>query len=399
MTRTHPSVNHNRRDFLKTALGGTVVLLATGCSATSGSDDDGDEMTFYVGTYTRGGSRGIYRVSMNANSGALQVRNTYGGIQNPSFLAIDPQNRYLFAVGETGDFNGANSGSVASFSIDPASGNLTLISQVPSAGAAPAHISVNDEASLVVVANYNGGNVALLPVDANGSLSAPASVRQHTGSSVHPQRQQRPHAHSIYLDPSESHAVAVDLGIDRLMVYRVDAEAHTLTPADPPSHAVAPGSGPRHLAFHPDGNRAYVINELANSITALDYDSAAGTFSQIETVSTLPEGFTGQNTCAEVRVAPSGRFVYGSNRGHDSIAVFAVNDATGALTPVQHQSTGGDTPRNFEIDPTGRFLVVANQDSNNLVVLAIDPASGELEPTGETATIPVPVCVRFLNPG
>ena len=368
-----------------------------GCSATNTADGGGEEMTFYVGTYTRGGSRGIYRVSMNQDTGAIHVRNSYGGVDNPSFLAIDRGNRFLFAVSETGQYNGIQGGSVASFAIDPASGDLTKLSQQPSRGAAPAHLSVDSETRIVLVANYNGGNVALLPVDEAGMLSAPAAVRQHTGSSINPQRQERPHAHSIYLDPTERFAVAADLGIDRLMIYRVDAEQNALQLSDPPSFALAPGSGPRHMAFHPNGRRAYVINELSSTITACTYDQGSGTFTEIGTVSTLPDGFNGQNTCAEVRVAPSGDFVYGSNRGHDSIAVFAVDGSTGALTPVQHQSTDGRTPRNFEIAPTGRFLIAANQDTNNLVVFAIDPESGRLEETGHTATIPVPVCVRFAR--
>lgn len=387
-------MNQNRRSFLKTSLGGVAVLLS-GCSAASSADGEDAEMALFVGTYTRGGSGGIYRLSMNPESGALRVLDSYGGVENPSFLAISPDNRFLFSVSETGSFMGATTGSVASFAIDATTGNLSKLSQQPSGGAAPAYVCVDSGARFVFVANYTGGNVAMLPVNESGVLAPPVSVRQHTGSSVHPQRQQRPHAHSIVLTPSERFAVAADLGTDRLMVYRIEATA--LVPADPPSYAVTPGDGPRHLAFHPNGRWAYVINELSSSITAYEFDGNAGSFSYIDTISTLPTGFSGQNTCAEVRVAPSGNFVYGSNRGHNSIAAFAVDEASGALGLVQHEPTGGSTPRNFEIDPTGRYVVAANQDSNNLVVLAIDAATGALSPTGETATVPVPVCVRFLS--
>ncbi len=390
-------VMQNRRTFLKTALGGTAALVA-GCSATS-SDDDGEALMLYVGTYSRGGSRGIYRVSMNVANGRLRIENSFPGLQNPAFLAIDPTNRYLFAVSETGEYEGARVGSVASHAIDAATGNLVRISQQPSGGAAPVHVSVAADASFILVANYNGGNVAMLPVDDAGALAPPSSIRQHTGSSVNPQRQERPHAHSIYLDKDERFALAVDLGTDEIRVYRIDRDSNALVPTNPPAYATQPGAGPRHLVFHPNGRRVFVINELSNSITSFDYDTQTGALSPIATVSTLPAGFSGFNTCAEIRMSASGRFVYGSNRGHDSIAVFALDDATGTLTPVQHVSTGGRTPRNFEIDPTGRYLIAANQDSNNLVVFSIDSETGMLEATGETLTIPAPVCVRFRHPG
>lgn len=348
-------------------------------------------MALYVGTYTRGGSRGIYRLTMNAQTGALRVQNSYPGIENPSFLAIDPSGQYLFAVSETDRYENAPGGSVASFAIDAKTGDLTKRSQQPSGGAAPAHVSVNRSASFVVVANYNGGSVSLLPVR-NGVLDPPASVHAHTGSSVHPQRQQRPHAHSIVLDPDEEHAISADLGTDDLWVYRLDEEAPALVPADPSTQPLPPGSGPRHLVFHPDGKHLFVINELASTITAFSY--AAGGFESIATISTLPEDFNGANTCAEIRVAASGRFVYGSNRGHDSIAVFGV-ESSGALSPIQHVPSGGRTPRSFEIDPSGQFLLVANQDSNNVVVYRVDEESGLLTATDHEVVVPVPVCVRF----
>lgn len=348
-------------------------------------------MTFYVGTYTRGGSRGIYRVSMNDATGALKIENSFPGAENPSFLAIDPSNRFLFSVSEAGSV-----GSVVSYAIDSV-GNLSQLSQQSSRGAAPAHISVSDDASFVLVANYNSGSVALLPVNPDGELLAATSVRQHTGSSVNPQRQQEPHAHSINLDRNEQFALAADLGTDEIRVYRIDRDANQLVPTEPPAYDTEPGAGPRHFVFTPNGQRVYVINELSNTMTGYAYDEQTGALSRIDSISTLPAGFSGRNTCAEVRISADGKYLYGSNRGHDSIVVFEVDAATGSLTFLQHMSTGGRTPRNFEIDPTGRFLIAANQDSNNLVVFSIDPSTGMLSETGHTVTIPSPVCVRFSH--
>lgn len=354
-------------------------------------------MDFYVGTYSRAGSRGIYLASLDARSGAVAVREAFGAGENPSFLAIDRERGRLFAVSETGNYQDRPEGSVASFAIDPASGALQELSRQGSGGGAPAHLTVDRRGRFILVANYSGGNVAMLPVDAEGRLSAHTALIQHQGSSLHPQRQTRPHAHSITLDPSERYAIALDLGTDEARVYEIREDAFSLRPTNPPAYRLPAGSGPRHLAFHPQGHRVYVINELASSVTTMAYDEESGALHELQTVTTLPSNYSGQSTCADVHVSAEGDFVYGSNRGHDSIVVYAIDPDSGTLHPVQHISTGGRTPRNFALDPSGRFLIAANQDSNALVVFSVDAASGALAPTGETASVPAPVCVRFLD--
>ena len=261
----------------------------------------------------------------------------------------------------------------------------------------PCYVSVTADGATVLVANYSG-SVASLPANADGRLAPAASFIPHEGSSVHPRRQRGPHAHSIVVDPSGRFALSADLGLDRVLVYRIGQTDGTLTPHDPPGAPVAPGSGPRHLAFHPNGRTLYVITELANTIIVFDWDAEAGTLSERQTIPTLPEGFDGTSYTAEVQVHPSGRFVYGSNRGHDSLAIFAVNADTKTLTLVGHEPTGGARPRHFGIDPTGAFLIAANQDTGNLVVFRIDQQTGRLTRTGGTAQVPSPVCVRFFRP-
>ena len=373
-------------------------LFATGMAATAAQSAQGDgAMRVYVGTYTGGGSEGIYVLEMDPGDGSLSMPVLAGAAENPSFLARHPDGRFLFAVGEVSEVEGKPGGAVRSFAIEPADGTLSPINLKSSGGAGPCHIVVDGEGRNALVANYGGGTVAVLPIGPDGAFEGPSDVEQHQGSGPDPRRQDGPHAHSINLGPSGRFAVAADLGLDRLFVYRYDPEAGTLTANDPPSAAVEPGAGPRHFTFHPDGRHAYVINEMASTVTALDYDAEAGTLSPTTTVSTLPEGFDGSNTTADVHVHPSGRFLYGSNRGHDSIAIFAIDEQTGALTPAGHCSTGGRTPRNFNIDPSGRFLLAANQDSDSIVVLRIDPETGALEPTGASVEVPKPVCILFAT--
>ena len=248
----------------------------------------------------------------------------------------------------------------------------------------------------VLVANYGGGSVACLPIKEDGSLGEATSFIQHEGSGPNPKRQQGPHAHSINVDAANRFAVAADLGLDKLLVYRLDAAAGKLTPNDPPFVAMAPGAGPRHFAFHPGGRYAYAINELNSTVTAMTYDADRGVLKAIQSITTLPEGFAGVNYPAEVQVHPSGKFVYGSNRGHDSIATFAVDAATGKLTSVAHEPTQGKNPRNFGIDPSGRYLLAANQDGNNVVVFRIDAKTGKLTPTGSSIQVTAPVCIKML---
>jgi 6-phosphogluconolactonase len=369
---------------------------AADAARTDANNERNRTMLVYVGTYTGGESKGIYLFRMDPATGKLTPAGVAAETANPSFLAIHPNRRFLYAVGEIGDFAGRKSGAVSAFAIEPKSGALTLLNQQPSRGAGPCHLVVDGPGRNVLVANYGGGSVAALPIAADGRLGEATGFVQHEGSSVNPRRQEAPHAHSINTDRESRFAFAADLGLDRVLIYRLDSEQGTLTPNDPPYASVKPGAGPRHFAFHPGGRYAYVINELDSTLTAFSYDAARGALTELHTLSTLPAGFEGNNSTAEVQVHPSGKFVYGSNRGHHSIAIFAVDAATGRLTPVGHQPTGGRTPRNFGIDPTGTYLIAANQETHTLVVFRIDPATGRLEPTGETAGAPSPVCVKFL---
>lgn len=378
-----------RRTFI--ARLGAGALAAAGCAA---PQNRGSDVTpLYIGTYTRGRSRGIYRARMDAGTGAITVDGVTEGIRNPSYLALSPNHAHLYAVSEVGDFAPLSGGLVA-YEIDRG-GGLRELNRQPSRGADPCYVSVDATGRWLFVANYTGGNAAVLPIASDGSLGEPVEVVQHEGSSADPRRQRGPHAHWVAADPANRFVFVVDLGIDRVAGYRFDASTGALRPAENAGVAARPGAGPRHLDFHPDGRRACVINELDSSLTALSYDPATGSMESLGSVSTLPEGFTGDNSCADVHVHPGGEYVYGSNRGHDSIAVFRMDRATGRLTLVQHQSTLGRVPRNFAIHPGGRFLVAANQESDSLVVFAIDSATGRLSPVGDPIDVPVPVCVRF----
>src|SRR5208282_1446865 len=315
---------------------------------------------------------------------------------NPSFLAIDPSRHFLYAVNEVQNYKGASSGAVSAFAINSQTGNLSLLNQVPTRGADPCYIAFDQTSKYALVANYTGGSVAVFPVQPDGRIGEPSAFVQHRGSSVNKERQEGPHAHWIETTPDNRFAIAVDLGLDELLVYRFDASKGSLTPNDPPYGSLDPGAGPRHLAFHPNGKFAYVVNELQSSITAFSYDSGRGALEKLKTVPTLPKGFSGSNDSAEIEIHPSGKFLFASNRGHDSIAVFSIDNPSGALTLVDHFPTQGKTPRNFEIDPTGKLLFVANQDTNNIVVFRIDPTDGRLTPTGQTLHVPSPVCLKFM---
>lgn len=350
----------------------------------------------YVGTYTGGEGKGVFLFHMDPQTGTLTPRGTSGIVSNPSFLALHPSGRFLYAVSETGGFGGRKTGSVAAFSLDPDTGGMKFLNQEASEGTGPCHLVVDRKGGHVLVANYGSGTAAVLPIRENGGLGPAVSVVRHEGKGPHPRRQEGPHAHSINLSPGGRFAFVADLGIDRVMVYRYDENRGILTPNEPPFVPLAPGSGPRHLAFRPDGRFVYVINELLSTVTVFAFDPSRGALKELQTVSTLPEGFQGQNTTAEVQVTPDGRLLYGSNRGHDSLAIFSIDAALGTLTPCGHQSTQGKTPRNFGIDPSGRWLLVANQGSDSIVVFRIDAGSGRLESVGAPLSVPKPVCVKFL---
>jgi 6-phosphogluconolactonase len=351
-----------------------------------------------IGTYTGGdsGSRGIYMLDRDDRTGALSAPRLAAELDKPSFLAVHPARGVLYAVGEVSKFSGRKTGVVSALAIDPSDGSLSLLGQQPSGGVGPCHLSVDPTGRCVLVANYGGGSIARLPMSAvDGSLGPPSCVIQHQGSSVHPQRQQHPHAHSINSDPSGRYALVCDLGLDKVLVYRLDQPDAGLAPHSPPAAAIAPGSGPRHLAWHTSGRCAYVINELTATVTALSWDAAKGTLREIQSLRALPQGYTGGASAAEIAVDSSGRILLASNRGHDSLAVFRIDPATGMLSAAGHVATG-KSPRHFAIDPTGRQVIVANQGSSTLVVFALDVASATLTRVGSPIPVPAPVCVRFV---
>ncbi len=351
----------------------------------------------FVGTYTRETSKGIRAYRFDPAAGKATDLGLAAELREPSFLAPHPNRKYLYALSEIDDYDSSQSGSISAFAIDAASGKLTQLNEVSSRGAGPCHLSVDAGGKMLIAANYKGGSVASFPIGADGALGAAVSFFQHEGSSVHP-RQKRPHAHSADFSPDNRFAFFSDLGLDRVMVYAVDPEDASMQPHDPPHAGTAPGAGPRHLAFHPSGRFAYGINELDSTVSAYAYDSAAGALTALQAISTLPEDFAGENYTAEIQVHPSGKFVYGSNRGHDSIAVFSVDEESGRLTAVERVSTQGEWPRNFAVGPGGGYLLAANQHTDNIVVYRIDADSGKLAPTGEQLNLDAPVCIRFLAP-
>lgn len=371
---------------------------------TAAKDSPQGKYLLFVGTYTDKGSKGIYAYRFDAASSELTPLGVAAETANPSFLEVDPTHRFLYAVNEVGKYKDANSGAVSAFAIDRQkgvrnTGKLQLLNAVASGGADPCYIAFDKTGKYALVANYTGGSVAVFPVQADGQIGAPSAFVQHVGSSVNRARQEGPHAHWIETTPDNRFAIAADLGLDELLVYHFDAKAGSLSPNDPPYVKLDPGAGPRHLAFHPNGKFAYTVNELQSSITAFAYDAGRGTLQKLKTVSTLPQGFSGNNDTAEIKVHPNGKFLFASNRGHDSIAVFTIDSQTGALTLVNSFPTLGKTPRNFEIDPTGTMLFVANQDTNNIVVFHIDPNSGRLSPAKKTIQVPSPVCLKSIVSG
>jgi 6-phosphogluconolactonase len=358
------------------------------------------DLLVYFGTYTGAKSKGVYVSRLDVASGALSRPELAAETTSPSFLAVHPNGKFLYSVNEIGDFGGKPSGSVSAFAIDRRTGMLTVLNQQPSAGGGPAHLVVDKKGRNVLVANYGGGSVAVLPIDRAGALKPASAFIQHTGSSVNPQRQKEPHAHSINLDPANRFAYVADLGLDKVLVYRFDAGAGSLVANDPPFVSTEPGAGPRHFAIHPKGRFAYVINELKCTVTAFSRDQSRGRLTPVQTVSTLPAGVSVLPTysTADVQVHPSGKFLYGSNRGHDSIVVFAIDEKSGRLTYVENQPTQGSTPRGFGIDPSGTYLLAANQRSDSVVVFRIDRRTGRLTPTGHTIEVGSPVCVKFVRP-
>ncbi len=370
-------------------------LLCGPAALTQGAATEA-RMLVYIGTYTGAKSKGIYVSRLDTTSGRLSPPELAAETKSPSFLAVHPNGSVLYSVGEMSEIGVNHAGTVNAFGIEQKTGRLTLISQQTSGGAGPCHLALDRTGKCVLVANYVSGSIAALPIQADGKLSAPSAVIQHAGSSADPQRQAGPHAHFIAADPANQFALACDLGLDKVLVYRLDPAKGSLVANDPPFVSLKPGSGPRHLAFDPAGRFVYVINEIASTITAFAYDARRGALRELQTISTLSEKFHGDNSCAEVQIHPSGKFVYGSNRGHDSIAVFAVEPETGKLTCLEHQSTGGKTPRHFDIDPSGKWLLAENQAPGSIVIFRIDSKTGRLHPTGQIVDVGAPVCVAFV---
>ncbi|HEX9187196.1 MAG TPA: lactonase family protein [Vicinamibacteria bacterium] len=369
-----------------------ALLLALGVAALSAVAAPAPKpMAVYVGTYTDGTSRGIYRTTFDPSTGSLTEPVLAAETKNPSFLALHPSGRFLYAVGEISSFEGAKTGAVSAFAVDPRTGDLALLNQQASEGTGPCHLVVDKAGKNVLVANYGGGTVAVLPIEASGRLKKASSVRAHEGSGPTKGRQEKPHAHGIYLDAAERFAFSPDLGADRVFVYRFDGDRGTLEPHG--AAPVDPGSGPRHLAFHPSGRFAYAINELLSTVTAFSYEAEKGALAPIQTITTLPAGFSGTSWTAEVEVSRDGRFLYGSNRGDDSLAVFAVDSSTGRLAAKGHAPVGGKYPRHFTIEPSGRFILAGHQNSGTISVLRLDPATGMPALTGVTVKLDKPVCL------
>jgi 6-phosphogluconolactonase len=355
------------------------------------------EYLVYVGTYTGKGSEGIYAYRFDPATGATSSVGLAAATDNPSFLAIEPNGRILYAVNELDTFRNEPTGAVSVFAIDRASGKLKLLQQVSSLGGGPAHASLDQSARYLMVANYNGGNVAVFPIGTDGRLGRHSAFVQDVGSSVDPERQTGPHAHSIQVTNDNRFALVVDLGIDKLLVYRFDANTGSLTPGSSPFVKVDPGAGPRHVAFETSGKFVYVVNEMSSTVTVFAYKPGEGTLLRKQTISTLPKNFAGKNTAAEIEVDAKSRFLYVSNRGHDSIVVFSIDPDDGNLKFLERVPSGGKTPRNFVIDPTGKWLFAANQDSNNIQLFQIDQKSGRLTPTSRSLKVVSPVCVRIVT--
>lgn len=353
--------------------------------------------TMYIGTYTRSTSKGIYAYHFDSATGKATPIGLVAETENPSFLAIHPNQRFVYAANEISMYQGQAAGSISAFAIDPATQALKPLNRVSSRGSGPCHVTVDKTGKWLFAANYNSGSVAAFPIHEDGSLGEASAFFQHAGSSVNKQRQTGPHAHVVALSPNNRFVLVADLGLDQAFTYRIDPAKGGLTPNDPPFAKLAPGSGPRHVAFRPDEKFVYALSEMLSTVTTFRFDGSHGSLKELQTLSTLPKGFSGTSTTAEIVVHPDAKFVYTSNRGDDSIAIFRIDPSRGTLTFVDRTPTQGKTPRNFAIDPSGTFLLAANQDSGNIVTFRIDGGTGRLTPTGEVLDVPSPVCILFAG--
>ena len=342
----------------------------------------------YVGTYTRKTSEGIYVYQFNAQTGDFAPVSITKGVSNPSFLAISPNQRFLYAVGgSTGD-------TVRAFAIDKQAHHLSLLNSQATGSTGATHLDVDKTGKWVIVGNYAGGNLCVFPVEVSGSLGKVTQTIQHVGKSINPERQTKPYVHSINIAPNNKDVFVPDLGTDKVMAYTLNAQTGQLSASNPAFTAVTPGSGPRHFTYHPNGRFAYVIQELDATITGFAYKN--GSLEAFQTVKNLPDDYTGRKWSADIHISPDGKFLYGSNRAHESLGIFSINQKTGQLTLVGHQPVNGKTPRNFAIDPTGNFVLVANQDSDNITIFKRDKNTGKLTPTDKEITVSMPVCLKFM---
>lgn len=342
----------------------------------------------YFGT----GDKAVYVSTFDSDTGALSEPQIAASVQRPNFLELHPSGNSLYVCSR----GAGPEGLLVAFRIDRSTGMLTKINQQSTGGVGPAHVNVTKDGNTAAVANYTSGSTSSFRIGPDGRLAARTSVMQHEGSSVDPKRQTGPHSHSVNFSPDDRFVISADLGLDQLLIYKVDPATSALFPNDPPFATVPPGSGPRHFTFHPSGRFAYAINEMGNTVSAFAWNAKAGALSPLQTISTLPEGYSEASHTAEVLVHPIGQYLYGSNRGHDSIAVFAINQETGKLTPVEREPVQGKTPRNFRLSPEGKWLFAANQASGEVVVFRIDESTGELTPTSTRVKVSSPMCVRFL---
>jgi 6-phosphogluconolactonase len=343
-----------------------------------------------VGTYTSGKSEGIYVYKFNVKTGEFAAESIAKNIKNPSYLVVSPNEKYVYSAGEI-DKNGA----VYAFSFDKKTGNLTQLSTQSSNGNYPCFVEIDKTGKWVFAGNYGAGSLTVLPVEANGGIGKPTQTIQHEGKSVNQDRQAGPHVHSVNVSPNNVDVFVPDLGLDKIFTYTLDAKTGKLTAGNPPFTKVQDGSGPRHFTVHPNGKFAYVIQEISGDVTAFDYKK--GTLTAIQTISAKPVGFTGDFNCADIHISPDGKFLYGSNRVHDSLVIYSIDTKTGKLTYVSHQSVLGKKPRNFMIDPTGNFVLVANQDSDNITIFKRDMKTGMLTPTGKEISVPNPVCLKMIR--
>ena len=379
-----------RRSIILAAL---LSVGALGLFAQSSTN----EYFVYFGTYTGNTGKGIYAYRFNPASGKLTSMGLAAPSPNPSFLTVHPNGRFLYAANERDDsIPAGKDNEVSAFAVDPATGKLTFLNKVSSHGGGPCHVSIDKTGTVLLVANYGTGSVAALPIQRDGRLGEASSVDQHHGKSVDPARQMGPHAHFIAPSPDNRFALSADLGLDQVVVYRLDPSKGSLTANTPPFATLAPGAGPRHLAFHPTADFVYVNGEMKSTVSVFAYDKQAGRLTPVQTLSTLPAGFTGTSSTAEIQIDRGGKFLYVSNRGHDSIAIFAIDKATGKLTPVAHVPTGGKTPRYFTLDPTGAYLLAGNQNSNTVTVFRVDANSGRLTPAQTLTDVPEAVAIAFV---